>query len=95
MNKILGLSEGFHDAGATLIQNGNILSATHAERISRVKNDRWLHHTQIDAADITAFYEKDWLKRTRQIYAGQPYAKPRIKTDVSFYHHQSHAAAGF
>ena len=95
MSKILGLSEGFHDAGATLIQDGNILSATHAERISRVKNDRWLHYTQIDDADTTAFYEKDWLKRTRQIYAGQPYAKPRIKTDVSFYHHQSHAAAGF
>ena len=95
MNKILGLSEGFHDAGATLIQNSQILSATHAERISRVKNDRWLHHSQIAEADTTAFYEKDWLKRTRQIYARQPYAKPRIKTDVSFYHHQSHAAAGF
>lgn len=95
MNKILGLSEGFHDAGATLIQNGNILSATHAERISRVKNDRWLHYTQIDAAEITAFYEKDWLKRTRQIYAGQQWSKPRINHDVSFYHHESHAAAGF
>lgn len=95
MNKILGLSEGFHDAGATLVQDGNILSATHAERISRVKNDRWLHYTQIEYADTIAFYEKDWLKRTRQVIARQPWAKPRINHDVSFYHHQSHAAAGF
>ena len=71
MNKILGLSEGFHDAGAALVQDGNILSATHAERISRVKNDRWLHYTQIEYADTIAFYEKDWLKRTRQVIARQ------------------------
>ena len=37
---ILGLSAGFHDAGATLIDNqGNILFAGHAERYSGIKND--------------------------------------------------------
>lgn len=93
--KILGISEGFHDAGATLIQNGNILSATHAERFSRKKNDRWLHPKQMVDADVVAFYEKPWLKRTRQLYAGQGWKKKRSDYDVSFYHHQSHAAAGF
>jgi carbamoyltransferase len=93
--KILGLSEGFHDAGATLIENDTILSATHAERFSRKKNDRWLHPKQMVDADVVAFYEKPWLKRTRQLYAGQGWKKKRSDYDVSFYHHQSHAAAGF
>ncbi len=94
--KILGLSEGFHDAGACLIQNGQIISATHAERYSRIKNDRWLHQKQKDIkADKIAFFEKPWLKRTRQLYAGQGWKPNRHKYDVSFYHHQTHAAAGF
>ena len=93
--RILGISEGFHDAGATLIQNGNILKATHAERFSRKKNDRWLHPKQKIEADIVAFYEKPWLKRTRQLYAGQGWKSNRSQYDVSYYHHQTHAAAGF
>jgi carbamoyltransferase len=93
--KILGISEGFHDAGACLIEDGEILSATHAERYSRKKNDRWLHQSQMVDADVVAFYEKPWLKRTRQLFAGQGWKKSRSEYDVSFYHHQSHAAAGF
>ena len=93
--RILGISEGFHDAGATLIEDGNILEATHAERFSRKKNDRWLHPKQRYEADVVAFYEKPWLKRTRQLYAGQGWKRKRSNYDVSFYHHQSHAAAGF
>ena len=93
--KILGLSEGFHDAGATLIENDTILSATHAERFSRKKNDRWLHPKQMVDADLVAFYEKPWLKQTRQWYAGQGTKKKRTNFDKSFYHHQTHAAAGY
>jgi carbamoyltransferase len=93
--KILGLSEGFHDAGACVVENGYILSATHSERYSRKKNDRWLHQSQMVDADVVAFYEKPWLKRTRQLYAGQGWKKTRTQYDVSFSHHQSHAAAGF
>lgn len=98
MNEVfLGISEGFHDAGATVIKNGNIISATHAERFSRIKNDKWIHRRQqINFADTIAFYEKSWLKKTRQLYAGQGWKKLQITPhDVSFYHHQSHAAAGF
>ena len=43
---ILGLSEGFHDAGLCLLQNDKIVTATHAERHSGIKNDKWLHHSQ-------------------------------------------------
>lgn len=93
--RILGISEGFHDAGATLIDGPEIIKATHAERFSRKKNDRWLHPSQMVKANKIAFYEKPLLKRTRQLYAGQGWKKKRSDYDVSFYHHQSHAAAGF
>lgn len=94
MTSFLGISEGFHDAGVTLIKDGEILSATHAERFSRIKNDRWVHYKQLVPADVVAFYEKPWLKKTRQWYAGQGWKKERIQYDVSFHHHKSHAAAG-
>ena len=93
--KILGISEGFHDAGATLIDGPEIISATHAERFSRKKNDRWLHPSQMLEASKVAFYEKPWLKQTRQWYAGQGTKKKRTDYDVSFYHHQSHMAAAY
>ena len=101
MSKIIqGISEGYHDAGVSMIWNGQILSATHAERFSRKKNDRWTHPSQFPTnpnatAQKTAFFEKEWLKRTRQWYAGQKRKKSEIKYDVSFYHHESHAASGF
>ena len=62
---VLGLSEGYHDAGACLIEDGEILSATHAERLSRKKNDRWLHPKQKylkNLAHKVSFFEKNWLK---------------------------------
>ncbi len=93
--KILGISEGFHDAGACLIKDNEILLATHSERYSRKKNDRWLHQSQMVDADVVAFYEKPWLKRTRQLYAGQGWKTARTKYDVAFSHHKTHAAAGF
>ena len=93
--KILGLSEGFHDAGACLIEDDEILLATHSERYSRKKNDRWLHPSQMVEADVISFYEKPWLKRTRQLYAGQGWKPARTKYDVSFSHHKSHMAAAY
>ena len=95
---IVGVSEGFHDAGVSVIADGEILSASHAERYSRKKNDRWAHPTQFQSVNAdakVAFYEKPWLKQTRQLYAGQGWKPRNTDYDVSFYHHQSHAAAGF
>src|SRR6056300_2099712 len=75
---ILGLSAGFHDAGATLIdKSGNIRFAGHAERYSGVKNDANLNQQLIDDAlsygkpTSIAWYENTWLKRTRQLYSGE------------------------
>ena len=101
MSKVwLGISEGFHDAGVSMIWNGQILSATHAERFSRKKNDRWVHPMQYpqginNGYDKIAFYEKPWLKTTRQLWAGQGLKSKRTKYNKSFHHHESHAAAWF
>lgn len=113
----LGLSAGFHDAGATLIdENGNILFAGHSERYSGIKNDANLNQELIlDALSYgepkrIAWYEKTWLKRTRQLYSGEyhklrdPGPREQIKRVAphlaklpidSYLHHQTHAAAGF
>jgi len=75
---ILGLSAGFHDAGATLVNNdGDILFAGHAERYSGIKNDANLNAALLEDAcsygvpTSIAWYENHWRKRTRQIYSGE------------------------
>ena len=101
---IVGFSEGFHDAAICKIKNGNILHASHAERYSKVKNDKWLHKEQLEINDclgskkpIIAYHEKTWLKNTRRLYSLRRWKndKTSLNYDKSFYHHQSHAAAGY
>ena len=101
---IVGFSEGFHDAAICRIKNGNILHASHSERYSKVKNDKWLHQKQLEVngclglkKPIIAYHEKTWYKNTRRLYARKPWRndKTTIEYDKSFYHHQSHAAAGY
>ena len=48
--RILGLSFGFHDAGACMLQDDNIEFASHSERYSKVKNDPWINHDLINSA---------------------------------------------
>ena len=74
--KILGISAGFHDAAATVLQDGNILFAGHSERYSKKKNDADIHSALLQDAlthriDHVAYYERPWLKQLRQWYAGQ------------------------
>ena len=113
---ILGLSAGFHDAGATLINHkGDILFAGHAERYSGIKNDADLNDALIEDAcsygepHCIAWYEKHWLKRTRQLYSGEWRKAFDFSTTpknivrqhklwapvTSYSHHLCHAAAGF
>lgn len=101
---IIGFSEGFHDAAICRISNGNILHASHAERYSKIKNDKWLHKKQLPINNCftlqrptTAYHEKTWYKNTRRLYTLKPWRndKTTIEYDKSFYHHQSHAAAGY
>jgi carbamoyltransferase len=97
---ILGISEGFHDAALCLIRDNRIIHASHSERYSGVKNDKWIHPTQWPISernlpDVVAYYEKPFKKNLRRLYAGQKWQKPRVKYDRNFSHHESHAAAGY
>jgi carbamoyltransferase len=102
---ILGINETSHDASVSLIKDGQILFAGHAERYSKQKND-WYNNKDIilDALnygtpDAIAYYEKPWLKRSRiMLRGGASDWKPNIPLDVPvhyFNHHYSHAAAGY
>ena len=49
---ILGISAGFHDAAATLVDSsGNILFAGHSERYSKIKNDSGLDYGLLHDVD--------------------------------------------
>ena len=74
--RILGLSSMFHDAAATVIEDGEILFAGHSERYSKEKNDPFLNHEMITQAlsygkpDLIVLHEKSWAKRLRNLFAG-------------------------
>tara|TARA_Y100001973_G_scaffold105127_1_gene177154 strand:- start:812 stop:2266 length:1455 start_codon:yes stop_codon:yes gene_type:complete len=113
--RILGINCLNHDAAISVIENGKILFAAHSERYSRKKNDMHLNDDIIKEAfsygepDKIAYYERPWIKKTRQLYAGQynevfnlnnipsRYLKPWLKNKKINYidHHLSHAAAGY
>jgi len=74
---ILGISAGFHDAAATVIdRQGDILFASHSERYSKHKNDANFCQGLLDeilpySPDVVAYYERPWNKQLRQLYSGQ------------------------
>lgn len=106
---IIGISEGFHDASASVISDGSIVFAGHAERYSKKKNDCSTNNYLLKDSvrrvlpDHVAYYEKPLLKKSRLILAGgnpgpNPYFEGTIlgelpRTNVG--HHYSHAAAGY
>jgi carbamoyltransferase len=115
---ILGISAGFHDAAITLVnKHGDITFAAHAERYSKIKHDpklcREMFSDMLEYGFPTkiAYYERPWVKKTRQLYAGQysELAKGWSVTNMvrevapyllpapitTYSHHLSHAAAGF
>ena len=78
MKHYLGISAGFHDAAATVINDcGNVVYAGHAERYSKIKNDPNIHQDMIwelaegRHIDHIAYYETPWKKQLRQWYSGQ------------------------
>jgi carbamoyltransferase len=91
-----------------------LLFAAHSERYSRIKNDKNLHPDLISEALTYGepteiyYYENPWLKKTRQLYAGQ-YKLLRKESPTTYMrryyvdapkstttsHHLSHAAAGY
>jgi carbamoyltransferase len=85
MTSILGISAGFHDAAATVINNGEILYAGHAERYSKIKNDPNIHIDMIAELgqyniDHVAYYETAWKKQLRQLYSGQGIEWDKLST---------------
>jgi len=103
-----------HDASMSVVDGREIVWAAHSERYSKVKNDHFLNWKIVNEAmtygpfDKVVYYERPWLKKTRQLYAGQwgdalSYTElPSwhldhfgIKIDQYVKHHDSHAAAGY
>src|SRR5210317_899556 len=112
--RILGINCMNHDASMSVVDGREILWAAHSERYSKVKNDHFLNWGIVNEAmtygpfDKVVYYERPWLKKTRQFYAGQfgtalSYTEmPQwhldhfgIKIDEYVKHHDSHAAAGY
>ena len=66
-----------HDASLAVFSDDGLEFAAHSERYSRIKNDKNLHQGLLAEAleygkpDRIYFYENPWLKKTRQLYAGQ------------------------
>jgi carbamoyltransferase len=78
MPHILGISAGFHDAAAAVInEQGDILFAGHSERYSKIKNDPNFCNSFIQELQsynpigTVAYYERPLFKQLRQAYAGQ------------------------
>ena len=103
---ILGINETSHDASVSLIKDGEILFAGHAERYSKQKNDWYVNDNLVNDAlqygtpNAIAYYEKPLLKASRlALRGGSGEWKPRFELSgiprKSFTHHYSHAAAGY
>jgi len=73
----LGISAGFHDAAATVINSyGDIVFAGHSERYSKQKNDANIDIGLVQEVlnypiDHVAYYERPWVKQMRNLRTGQ------------------------
>ena len=91
--KILGINALNHDAAITLIDsdNGKILFAAHAERYSGIKNDSNLNKEmfedmeQYGTPDKVVYFERPWIKKLRQLKAGQ-YREVFSRKNLPQYH---------
>jgi carbamoyltransferase len=103
---ILGINETSHDASVSLIKDGEILFAGHAERYSKKKNDWYIGNDLVNDVlgygkpDYIAYYEKPLLKASRLVLkGGSGDWRPKFNIDgiprKSFPHHYSHACAGY
>jgi carbamoyltransferase len=107
---VLGINETSHDASVSVVEDGKILFAAHAERYSKEKNDWFTNREMILKAlsygqpDQVAYYEDRWLKKWRiftrgGLGGGKPFYRsmPELEGIPTYvaYHHHSHAAAGY
>ena len=89
--KILGISCYYHDSAATLLIDGNLISAVQEERFSRIKHDHRfptesikyiLNNSNISLKDIDyiVFYEKPFLKFERLLETYLSFAPKGFKS---------------
>lgn len=109
-----GWSGMSHDASLAVFTDDGLEFAAHSERYSRIKNDPNLHSDLISEAltwghpDRIYFYERSWLKKLRQLKAGQydllhkpsptKYMQQYLPTaprSRGVSHHLCHAAGGY
>ena len=91
---ILGISAGFHDAAATVINpRGDIVFAGHSERYSKHKNDADIDSALLADVDqygpvsTVAYYERPWLKQLRRLYSGEGIQWSRLTTRGAVRYH--------
>ena len=106
MNRVLGFSEGFHDAAVTILDYDKVIFAAHDERFSKKKNNKFIsnefkqHVADNYEWDRVAFYERPWIKKLRHLrqMRWKYVFKQRqlaYRYDDCYNHHLSHAAAAF
>lgn len=95
---ILGISAGFHDAAATVLDSdGNILFASHSERYSKKKSDANFCSPFIRELEnynpigTVAYYERPLVKQLRQLYAGQGFEWNKLSTKKLVHDQIGHA----
>lgn len=93
--RILGISEGSHDAAWCLIEDGEIIEAHHIERHTQVKNDKWLKPELLPDADVIIGHENKERLAERRLAAGQLPQPTNIETDIEYNHYETHAWAGW
>ena len=91
MSFILGISAFYHDSAASLIKDGNIISAAQEERFTRIKHDSSypynavkfvLNNSKLDISDVDhiVFYEKPFLKFERLLETYVAFAPKGFKS---------------
>ena len=91
MSYILGISAFYHDSAASLIKDGNIISAAQEERFTRIKHDSSypynavkfvLNNSKLDISDVDhiVFYEKPFLKFERLLETYVAFAPKGFKS---------------
>ena len=112
---VWGINALNHDASISLFSNNRFVDHKRSSDFSKIKGDPDLNQDIINhmltagKPDLICWYERPWLKKTRQLYAGQYDLAFNIGDLPSNYlkkfgitapikytdHHLSHAAAGF
>lgn len=110
-----GINALNHDASIAVFDGSNLIDHQRSSNFSGIQGDHYLDQKLIQYCkkygepDKIFWYEKPWLKKTRQLWAGQYKAAFDIKDIPKLYlkkndiiapilyteHHHSHAAAGY